>query len=100
MPASGRKDSIASKSPCVSAGPPCSSNTFVLPDPRRLVQTLYLPPTTGIIRMPATRTPAGGLIAATAAASALPDSGAAGDWASSDQGNIPSPQLAATTALR
>src|ERR1700747_2128262 len=100
MPASGKKHSIASKYPCVPAGPPCSSNTFVLPDPRRLVQTLYLPPTTGIISMPATQTPAGGLIAAPAPASALPDGGAAGDWASSDEGKIPSAQSAATTALR
>ena len=64
-----------------------------------LYRALYLPPTTGIMRMPATRTPAGGLIAATAAASAPPGSGAAGDWASSKEGNIPSAQSAATAAL-
>jgi hypothetical protein len=59
----------------------------MLPSP--LQESLYLPPTTGIMRMPATRTPAGGLIAAAAAGSAPPGRGAAGAWASGKKRHHP-----------
>src|SRR5882762_1480229 len=59
IPACGRKDSKASRYSWLKPGPPCSSSTLIGPEPIFLVQTLYLPPTTGSIRMPATRMPGG-----------------------------------------
>ncbi|MDX6462119.1 MAG: hypothetical protein QOJ51_1903 [Acidobacteriaceae bacterium] len=41
------------------AGSTVQQQDFDGPEPIRLVHTLYLPPTTGIMRMPATRIPLG-----------------------------------------
>src|SRR5580704_8700445 len=59
MPAWGRHDSSASRYSWLKPGPPCNSNTLIGPLLRRLVHTLYLPPTTGTIRIPASRIPGG-----------------------------------------
>src|SRR6201995_812947 len=50
---------MASRESWGKPGPPCSSRTLTGPEPIRLVHTLYLPPATRIMRMPATRMPPG-----------------------------------------
>src|SRR5260221_3868615 len=52
MPACGRKSSKHSKYSCVTPGPPWSVRTCVGPEPTFFTQTLYLPPSIGIVRAP------------------------------------------------
>src|ERR1700676_1172208 len=59
MPACGRNDSKASRYSWLEPGPPLGRSTLTGPEPIFLVQTLYLPPATGSMRMPATRMPGG-----------------------------------------